>query len=259
MSFLFHNFFYAPLYNGLVLFINIIPFHNVGLAVVLFTCIVKVIIFPLSQKSVKTQFEMKQIEPELNEIKLKYKDDKKIQAEKTMLLYKEKGINPFAGILLMLIQLPILIALYWVFLKGGLPKIDQATIYSFTKIPSIINMNLFGISVADKSVVFAIFVAVAQFFQMKITIPKPNKIEKKDGKTPGFTDELAKSMNMQMKYVMPVIMFFIAKSFPLVVSLYLITSSLFAIGQELYVRRKYKAKFVGLYPLHSGGVEVVKK
>ena len=70
MSFLFHNFFYAPLYNGLILFINIIPFHSVGLAVVFFTCIIKVLIFPLSQKSIKTQFDMKQIEPEINEIKI---------------------------------------------------------------------------------------------------------------------------------------------------------------------------------------------
>ena len=240
MAFLFHNFFYAPLYNGLILFINIIPFHSVGLAVVLFTCIVKVIIFPLSQQSVKTQFEMKQIEPEIADIKVKYADDKKIQAEKTMQLYKDRGINPFAGIFSMLIQLPVLIALYWIFLKGGLPKIDSTTIYSFTKIPSIINMDLFGISVASKSTVFAICVAIAQFFQMQITIPKVKKVESKDGKTPGFSDELARSMNVQMKYVMPIIMFFIAVNFPLVVSLYLITSSLFAIGQELYVRSKYK-------------------
>jgi YidC/Oxa1 family membrane protein insertase len=240
MSFLFHNFFYAPLYNGLILFINIIPFHDVGLAVILFTCIIKVIIFPLSQQSIKTQFEMKKIDPELNEIKLKYKDDKQVQAEKVMQLYKDKGINPFAGILLMLIQLPILIALYWVFLKGGLPKIDPASIYSFTKIPDTINMIFLGIDVASKSMVFAFFVALAQFLQMQITLPKPKKVEIKDNKNPGFSDELAKSMNMQMKYVMPVIMFFIAKSFPLVVSLYLITSSLFAIGQELYIRGKYK-------------------
>lgn len=240
MSFLFHNFFYAPLYNGLVLFINITPYHNVGLAVVLFTCLIKVIIFPLSQQSIKTQFEMKRIEPEINELKLKYKDDKKLQAEKTMELYKNKGVNPFSGIFLMLIQLPILIALYWVFLKGGLPEIDKLTIYSFTKIPDVINMNFFNISVTDKSILFALFVAVAQFFQMQITIPQTKKVEAKDDKKSNFADELSKSMNMQMKYVMPVIMFFIAKNFPLVVSLYLITSSLFAIGQELYIRSKYK-------------------
>lgn len=238
MSFLFHNFFYAPLYNGLILFIAILPFHNVALAVILFTCIVKIIIFPLSQQSIKTQFEMKQIEPDINEIKQKYKDNKQLQAEKTMQLYKEKGINPFAGIFLMLIQLPILIALYFVFLNGGLPEIDPKTIYSFTKIPDVINMSFFGVSVLDKSIFFAFLVAVAQFFQMQITIPKPIKKETKEN--PSFSDELAKSMSVQMKYVMPIIMFFIAKSFPLVVSLYLITSSIFAIGQEIYVRSKYK-------------------
>ena len=183
---------------------------------------------------------MKQIEPEINEIKIKYKDDKRIQAEKTMQLYKDRGINPFAGIFLMLIQLPILIALYWVFLKGGLPKIDTTTIYSFTKIPTVINMSFLGISVADTSVVFAIFVAIAQFLQMQITIPKTKKKETKDNDKSSFSDELAKSMNVQMKYVMPLIMFFIAKSFPMVVSLYLVTSSLFAVGQELYIRKKYK-------------------
>ncbi|MFA5652017.1 MAG: YidC/Oxa1 family membrane protein insertase [Candidatus Paceibacterota bacterium] len=240
MSFLFHNFFYAPLYNGLIAFINIIPYHDVGLAVIIFTCLIKIIIFPLSIQSIKTQFEMKQIEPELNEIKIKYKDDKQIQAEKTMQLYKDKGINPFAGILLMLIQLPILIALYWVFYKGGLPNIDQASIYSFTKIPDTINMMFLGLDVTKTSILFAVFVAVAQFLQMQITLPKQKKVEVKAGQNPAFSDELAKSMNMQMKYVMPVIMFFIAKSFPLVVSLYLITSSLFAIGQELYIRSKYK-------------------
>lgn len=240
MAFLFHNIFYAPLYNGLVYFINITPFNNVGLAVVLFTCIIKVIIFPLSQQSIKTQFEMKRIEPEINNIKKKYENDKKLQAEKTMQLYKDKGINPFSGILLMLIQLPILIALYWVFLQGGFPKIDETTIYSFTKIPEIINMDFFGINVAEKSIVFALLVAVAQFLQMQITIPQINKTESKDNKKPNFSDELARSMNMQMKYVMPIIMFFIAKTLPLVVSLYLITSSLFAIGQELYIRSKYK-------------------
>ncbi|MFA5934798.1 MAG: YidC/Oxa1 family membrane protein insertase [Candidatus Paceibacterota bacterium] len=234
---MYSTFFYEPLYNGLVIFINIVPWHNVGLAVVLFTILIKIILFPLSQKSVKTQFEMKLIEPELNEIKLKYKDNKQLQAEKTMLLYKERGINPFSGIFLMIIQLPVLIALYQIFLRGGLPNIDLNLIYSFIGVPDLINMNLFGINIADKSILFAFFAAISQFLQMQITLPKAKKIDNKDSKTSDFKDELAKSMNMQMKYVMPIVIFFIAKSFPVVVSLYLITSSLFAIGQELYIKK----------------------
>ncbi len=233
--------FYAPLYNGMIFFINIIPFHNVGLVVILFTCLIKIILFPLSQKSVKTQFEMKKLEPELNELKLRYKDDKKLQAEKTMELYKEKGVNPFSGVLLMLIQLPVLMGLYYIFLHGGLPAIDHTTLYSFISSPAVqnVNMNFLGINVADKSILLALLAAIAQFFQVQITMPKaPKKKDQKDGEKPTFKDELSKSMGMQMKYVMPVIIFFIARSFPAVVALYLITSSLFAIGQELYVRRK---------------------
>jgi len=238
---MFHHIFYEPLYNGLVAFINIAPWYSVGFSVVVFTCLIKIILFPLSLKSVKTQFEMKRIEPEINEIKLKCKDNPQLQAEKTMALYKEHKINPFAGIFPMLLQLPVLFALYYVFLKGGLPVIDESSIYSFTKIPSDINMGFFGISVADKSWGFALLVAIAQFLQMKITIPKSEKkIETNSSGKPNFSDELAKSMNVQMKYVMPLFMFFIARSFPLVVSLYLITSSLFAIGQELYVRKIMK-------------------
>jgi YidC/Oxa1 family membrane protein insertase len=221
----------------MILILDYIPWINVGLAVILFTCIVKVILFPLSQKSVKTQFEMKRIEPELEEIKAKYKDNKQVQAEKIMAIYKERGINPFSGILLMILQLPVLIALYYIFLRGGLPTIDHNTIYSFVKIPSIVNMNFFGVDVGAKSTIFAIIAGLAQFFQIQLTMPKTPK-PKEGAKQGGFKDELAKSMNMQMKYVMPIIIFLVARSFPIVVSLYLITSSVFAIGQELYMRKK---------------------
>jgi YidC/Oxa1 family membrane protein insertase len=240
MHYIFNSVFYLPLYNALIFSISIIPFHNVGLVVVLFTCLIKIILFPFSQKAVRTQFEMKKIESEINELKLKHKDDKKIQAEKTMQLYKERGVNPFSGIFLMLLQLPVLFALYFIFLHGAFPNINHADLYPFTIFPEAgsIGMNFLGVNVADKSIIFALLAAVAQFFQMQITIPKSPAKKAEDNQAPAFKDELAKSMNMQMKYIMPVIIFFIAKNFPVVVALYLITSSLFAIGQELYVKRK---------------------
>lgn len=221
----------------MILILDYIPWINVGVAVILFTCIVKVILFPLSKKSIKTQLEMKNIEPALAEIKEKYKDNKQAQAEKIMQIYKEKGINPFSGIILMILQLPVLIALYYIFLKGGLPNIDHNTLYPFIKAPESVSMMFFGIDVGAKSIVFALLAAVAQFFQMWVTLPKTVKKEKDPSKPTGFKDELAKSMNMQMKYVMPIIIFLVAKSFPVVVSLYLITSSVFAIGQELYMKK----------------------
>lgn len=236
MHSLFTSVFYAPLYNGLIFFISLLPYHSVGFAVIFFTLIVKVVLFPLSQKSVRTQFEMKKIEPELNELKLKYKDNKQVQAEKIMQIYKERNINPFAGIFLMLIQFPVLVALYYIFARGGLPTLDHTILYPFTRLPGYINMSFLGANVADKNVYFALITGIAQYFQIHFTMPKQPKSVSKE---PSFKDDLSRSMTMQMKYVMPVIIFLIANSFPSVVALYLITSSLFAIGQEFYMRRKF--------------------
>ncbi len=242
MHYLFSAIIYKPLYNGLIFLIAVIPFHNVGLVVILFTCLIKVILFPLSQKAVKTQLEMKRIEGEMQKVKEQYKDDKKLQASKTMELYKTHGVNPFSGIFLMLIQLPVLMALYYIFLHAGFPDLSHVDLYSFTKLPDTaqIGMEFFGVNVMAKSWIFALLAAVSQFFQMRISLPAP-----KQGKSSGeFKDELAKSMNVQMKYVMPVIIFFIARSFPVVVSLYLITSSVFTILQEIYTKRKSNPQIV---------------
>jgi len=229
---------YKPLYNAFIGFIGAFPWIDAGIVVILFTLIVKLILFPLSQKSVRSQIEMKKIQPAIDEIKVKYKDNKQEQALKTMNLYKEKGINPFAGIGLALIQLPILIALYMVFYRGGLDVIHTEALYSFIKAPAAVNKIFLGMfDITQKNTILAIVVAIGQFFQIRFTMPAVKKTDESK-KEPSFQNELAKSMSMQMKYVMPVFMFFIARSFASLVSLYLITSSVFAIGQELYMRKK---------------------
>jgi YidC/Oxa1 family membrane protein insertase len=237
ISYIFNTFFYTPLYNGLIFFISILPWHSAGLSIILFTCLVKILLIPLSQKAIKTQLGMRGIEGELGEIRAQYKDDRKIQAEKTLELYRKKGINPFSGIFLMLLQLPVLIALYFVFLQGGLPDIKDEILYSFTRIPDFIDMYFLGTNIAEKSTFYALLAAISQFLQMKVVMPKLEKRKTDLSQKPDFKDELTRSMNMQMKYVMPIIIFIIARSFPVVVALYLIVSSLFAVGQELYVRK----------------------
>lgn len=240
-SFIYKTVFYKPLYNGLVLLLAFIPNINVGVAVILFTIIVRLILFPISQRSVRTQIEMKKIEPEVDEIKNKYKDDKQLQAQKTMALYKAKNINPFSGILLLIIQLPILWALYAVFLRGGLPSINVDMLYDFVKIPESVNMFFFGIDVAGKSSLLAAVAALTQFLQISLSSNKisPKPVENK-GQKSSFKDELARSMSMQMKYVMPFMIFIVARSFPIVVSLYLITSNVFSIVQEVVMAKKLK-------------------
>lgn len=229
---------YKPLYNAFIGFIGAFPWIDAGIVVILFTILIKLILFPLSQKSVRSQIEMKNIQPEIDEIKIKYKDNKQEQALKTMALYKEKGVNPFSGILLALIQLPILIALYLVFYKGGLSQVHMDTLYPFIKAPEHINTIFLGLfDITQKNTILAVVVALGQYLQIKYTMPiAPKAVDGK--KDVSFQGELAKSMSMQMKYVLPVFMFFIAQSFAALVSLYLITSSVFAIGQELYMRQK---------------------
>ena len=238
MAAFFNTFFYNPLYNGLIFLIDIVPLADVGIAIIILTIVVKLILFPLSKKAVRTQLIMRAIEPELNALKEKYKD-KQEQARQTMALYKEKGVNPFSGFLLILIQIPVIFALYWVFLKGGLPEINMDILYSFTPIPDSINMNFLGlIDVSTKSIIFALFAGITQYFQIKYSLPP---LKARSGKN-SIKDDLARSFHIQMRYVMPIIVFSIAYAISAAVAIYWTTSNLFAIGQEIYVRRNIKNK-----------------
>lgn len=241
-SFLYNTIIYKPLYNGLIIFLSYIPWINVGVAVILFTILIRLILYPISQKSVRTQLEMKRIEPELEAIKEKYKEDKQTQAQKIMEVYKDKKINPFSGILLLILQLPVLWALYAIFLRGGLPTIKLDMLYSFVQAPDTVNMMFFGIDVAGKSTILAVLAGLTQFLQIHLSSKKNIKPKetKDNGQKPTFKDELAKSMSMQMKYVMPFMIFIVARSFPIVVSLYLVTSNMFSVVQEFIMAKKFK-------------------
>lgn len=235
----FNTFFYEPLYNGLVFLISVMPWADVGLAVIALTLLVKIIILPLSHKSVASQAKMRSIEPEMKRVKEQHKD-KQEQARQVMDLYKKHGVNPFSGCFLMLVQLPIIFALYWVFFKGLANNIDTTLLYSFVIAPEQINMRFMGlIDMSQKNIILAALAGVSQYFQMKLSMPPIPKDdgEKKKGDT-SFKDEFAKNMNLQMRYMLPGIVFFVAHSISSAVALYWLVSNLFSIGHELIVKRK---------------------
>jgi YidC/Oxa1 family membrane protein insertase len=235
---LFHTFVYDPLYNGLVFLIDLLPFADVGVVIILFTIIVKLILFPLSQKAVRTQIQTKAIQPEIEKIKEKYKEDRQKQAEEMLALYREKGINPFSGILLLLIQIPIIFALYFIFLRGGLPNINLDLLYSFVPVPEDISVVFLGlIDVTKKSIVVSVIVALSQYLQVRYSDPLKGTA-KKSGAKRTFQDDLARSMGFQLKYVLPIIIGVVSYTLSVAVSLYWITNNLFTIGQEMYTRRK---------------------
>lgn len=234
MSFLYHSFFFDPLYNILMLLFKVLPWADAGVIVILLTILVRLIIFPLSRKAVLAQVKMAEIGPELAKIKEKYKDKTEEQAKMTLALYREKGVNPFSGILVIIIQIPVILALYQIFLH--FPKINSALLYSFVAKPDHINTIFLGfLDITAKSVPLAFLAAASTFFQFQFSMkgqtqPKGNS----------FGDNLTRSMQTQMKYFFPVIVFLISYKISGVIALYWLTTNLFTIGQELFVRKNIK-------------------
>ncbi len=231
MSAIFSALISKPLYNGFIVLMKILPFFDAGIIIIIFTIIIKVILLPLSIKASKAQIEMKTTEKDLAKIKEKYKDNKEEQARATMEYYKERGINPLAGFLILIIQLPILIGLYRVFIRSGLPQINLGLLYSFVSPPASINMAFLNlINISQKSIILAAIAGISTYFQISLANPTQNSGEQGD---------FARAMSMQMKYFFPFFMALIAYTISSAVALYLITSNIFAIAQEYYIRKKY--------------------
>lgn len=239
MSFIWHTFFFDPVYNALVFFIDVIPLGDVGLAIIATVIVVKLVLLPLSVKAAKTQKILREIEPKLKALKEQYKDNREEQAKAMMAIYNEAGMNPFASILLFFIQIPIVIALYLAVSKGGgvpLPAINVDLLYSFIPNPSSINMNFLGlIDITGKSLILAALAGVAQFFQVKLAMPA---LPPRDPNAePNLKDDFMRNMQLQMRYVMPVLVFFAAYFISAAIALYFFVSNLVGIAQEIYVKR----------------------
>lgn len=225
---------YRPLFNLLILIYNIIPGHDFGVAIILLTLLLRIVLYPLSHKALKSQKAIQELQPKIKEIQRKYKD-KEEKARATMAFYKEHKVSPFSGCLPMLVQLPLLIALYQVFLKGFNPE-NLDALYFFVHNPEIINPMFFGIvNLANPSPIFAILAGFAQFLQSKVTF--------KQGKGAGLAGgapDFSKIMSSQMTYIMPLFMVFIAWRFPSGLALYWIITMLFSFGQQLVVNRSFR-------------------
>ncbi len=236
LFFLYNEIFYRPLFNGLVFLINIIPGNDVGLAIILLTILTRIIIFPLTQHSIKTQVKIQKIEPDIKKARENSADRHK-QTQEILNIYKRNGISPYSGFLSILIQLPILIALYQVFWKGL--AVDHS-LYSFLMEPQNPNFLFLGIlDITGKSLFLAVLTGASQFLQMYLSSPLKTPQTASSGKSDSFEDVLKRSLSFQMKYIMPAFIFFIALRFPAAVSLYWTTMNFFAIVQENFIRRKY--------------------
>lgn len=243
MTNLWNTFLYEPIYNALIFIINNVTFGDVGFAIVIVTILVKVILFPLTKKSARSQILMKKMEPEIKKIKQDY-PNKEEQAKKTLELYKKYGTNPFSGCLVVLLQMPVIFALYYVFYKGL--KVDESLIYSFIQIPTTLSTNFLGVfELGEKSLFLGVLTGLSQFIQGYLSSPVKNKQVEiikdtdsiKDKKT-DFQEQLSDSMQMNVRYILPVFIGFIAWKISAAVALYWTVSNIFTILQEWYIRRK---------------------
>ncbi len=227
--------FYKPLYNGLIFLVDHMPNYSMFLSVILLTIVVRFIIAPLSYKSIRTQLKTKALQPELKKIQ-KTITDKQEQGRKTLELYKKHKVNPFSSFLLMLVQMPIILALYWVFrdIAGG---VDASILYSFIQEPEMLNLQSFGINLTEKSYLLAFLAGVTQYLYLNLSTAM-----KKDPYAKDQTEQ-EKMMSMvgqSMKFTMPIMITFFAYIVGGAVALYWVTSNIFMIFQELYIQKKLK-------------------
>lgn len=240
MSTIWHTLFFDPVYNSLVFFIDTVPYGDVGIAIILTVVLVKLVLLPLSLKAARTQFAMQEIEPKIKELKEKYKDKREEQALKMMELYKNAGVNPFSSIILLFVQIPIVIALYLSVSRGGgvpLPDINIDLLYSFIPKPETANMIFLGfIDITAKSLPLALLAGVTQFIHSHLSLPKPKPRD--PNAKPDFKDDLSRSMHIQMRYMMPILITVVAYTVSAAIALYFFVSNIMAIGQEYVVRHK---------------------
>jgi len=217
---------YRPLLNLLVFFYNVIPGHDIGVVIILVTILIRLALAPSFHKSLKSQRAMNMLQPKLNEMRERHKDNKEAQAKAMMELYKEHKINPLSSCLPLLVQLPFLIALYQVFSKAL--HNNLAGLYSFVNNPGTINPKFLGlVDLGVPNIIFGVIAGLAQFWQSKLMMPK----------TAG-ADTTAKALQLQTTYVLPVISVIIAIKLPAGLPLYWIVTTLFAVAQQYYIMRQ---------------------
>lgn len=228
---------YRPLYNGLVFLVGAVPTHDVGVAVVVLTIAVRFVLFPLSRRAVRAQLAMKKIGPEVEKLKEKYKDKPEEQGKAIFALYKERDVHPFAGFVLLIIQLPILLGLYWTTRYSGLPTIDPSLLYSFVHAPSAVNMEFLGVvNMSARSIPLALTAALSQFVYTRLSMGPSEKSSPVEASLSG---DMAKSFEVQARYVLPAIVGVIGFTLASAAPLYWTTSNTFMILQEYLSGRRF--------------------
>ncbi len=238
----FNTLLYEPLFNALILLYEYLPGNDFGIAVIVLTVLIKLALSPLGIKGIKAQKALAELQPRMKEIQEKFKHDKEKQAKAMMAFYQKEKINPLSGCLPLLVQLPIIIALYRVF-WNGFKDGEMVHLYSFVPFSGVIDPMFLGlIDLSVPCIPLAFLAGCLQFFQTKMmsSQKKTNKEQpiKKNNKETQFSDIMQK----QMLYFFPIFTVFILWNLPSAIGLYWATFTIFAIAQQHFIFKSQEIK-----------------
>ncbi len=242
---MFNTIILAPLYNTLVFFLNILPGRYLWVSIVLLTLLVKIILLPLYKKQVRSQVVMQFLAPKIKAIQDKYKDQKEKIGPEIIALYGKYKANPFSAILILIIQFPIPIGLYWIF-SADLHKYAHL-LYTGNILPTDINSFFLFADLSHKNYILGILAGVSQFILSHYMLDKHTDLktlQKEATKTGGMGEDFQNAMEMQVRYFIPLLIFGTSFVLPAVIPLYMIVGNLFMIWQEIYIRKPLEKSLV---------------
>lgn len=251
-----------PIFNLLVLIYALLPGHNFGVAIILFTVLVRLLMWPLVKKQLHHAKAMRELQPELKRIKKEAKGDRQKESAMTMALYKEKEVNPFASVGLIIVQIPIFIALYsgirriivdpqtvidfaYPFVQkiGNLPELAQnigsfdSTFLGFIDLTKSAVMK--GGGIYWPAMMLVIGSAVAQYYQSKQLMPTDKEARKlrhilRDASSGKSADqsEVNAAVGRSTQFLIPGMVFLFTLGLPAALALYWMTSGIVAIFQQ---------------------------
>lgn len=236
ISFIYTHFFYKPLFNGLVLLYLALPYRDLGLAIVVFVVLVRLVLLPVSVHGAKTQKRLAELQPHIKRLQEKHKEDKEALGRDLMELYKTHKVNPFSGFFPLILQGFFLFALYRIFFHG-FGQESFLSLYSFMKHPGFMNPVSFGfLDISAPNKILAILAGISQYLQA-LVLPQPG------AGGAGSGADFQKILSSQMKYFFPFMIAAISWSLPAALPLYWTVLNVFGIVQQIVIDGAWKAIF----------------
>lgn len=230
MSVLFQELFLEPFFNFLILIYNALPRPDLGVAVILFIVFLRLLLWPLYVRVLRSQILFAKLQPEVERIQKKHKDDRVTQTQELLALYKKERFNPFGGFLVLILQVFVILALYRVFLRGVHPT-DFSLLWTWVKNPGALDPMFLGVvNLSQPFFLLAVLAGIAQFLEQRTLAPKK--------KGHSFQANFAR----EMVWLGPIltVVALSAWKLPSIIALYWAFNSLVSTGQQFIIRRQLK-------------------